>query len=105
MTAVPALPYLHFALLKYLRSLNILQQGAISLLVMFLNGAYHTEFGCQFRESFCFCSLGKLLVHIRPLVILSICGCIQICHGISQTLQFLKPHLCMLFFVIRSFQE
>lgn len=36
-SAVAALPYLHFALFKYGRRLHVLKQSAVSFFVVFLN--------------------------------------------------------------------
>ena len=52
MSAVAALPYLYFALLEYGSCLYIFQESTITLFVMFLDLADHTEFCCQCMETF-----------------------------------------------------
>lgn len=51
MAAVPAFPHLDFALFKNRYRLHVPEQRAITLLVMLLNGADHTELGSQFGEA------------------------------------------------------
>ena len=50
--AVAALPNLDFALGEDFGGLHILQQGAVALLVMLLNGGDQTELGSQLVEAF-----------------------------------------------------
>ena len=51
-TAVAALPYLDFALLKDLSGLYIAQQGTVTLFVVLLDGCNQTELACQIVEAF-----------------------------------------------------
>ena len=105
MTAVAALPYLYLALGENLLHLNILQQSAVTLLVMLLNGGDPAELGGQSVETFLIGNLRKFRVHIGPLVVLSGSGGSQIFFRRADSTQLLEPELCVLFFVLRSFQE
>ena len=60
-TAVAALPYLHFTLREYLRRLDILQECAISLLMVLLNRAYQSKLLRQLFKAFLLSSFGKIL--------------------------------------------
>ena len=102
---VAAFPNLDLALLEDLSSLHILQQGAVALLVVLLNGSHQTELSSQFVEALCFGSLGKAVVHIRPLVVLALSGMEQILGGVADAAQLLEPHLGMLLLVVSGLQE
>ena len=105
MTAVAALPDLHFALLKDLQGFHILQQLAVALFVVLLNGSNQAELGCQLLEAFLLSGLGKACIHIGPLVVLAFCSVQQVFSGITDAVQFLEPQLCMFLFVFGSLQE
>ena len=83
MTAVAALPYLYFALLEYGSCLYIFQESTITLFVMFLDLADHTEFCCQCMETFLISGLCELIIHIGPLVVFAVCCCRKVCCGIA----------------------
>lgn len=63
-TAVAALPDLDFALLEDLSRLDILQEGAIALLMMFLDLCDEAELRCQCLEALFLGRLSKALVHV-----------------------------------------
>ena len=86
MTTVAAFPYLHFALCKYLCHLDVFEKGTITPFVMLLDGAYHAEFCSQLRESLCFRRFCKAIIHVGPLIILTVGGCIKVCRRISDAL-------------------
>ena len=73
--------------------------------MMLLDSCDHTEFCCKCSKAFFLGGLCKTFVHIRPLVVLSVSSVLEIGCGITDTLEFLKPHFCMLFFVICGFEE
>ena len=58
-TAVSALPNLNFALSENFLSLNVLKESSVSLFVMLLDCAYHSELSCECRETLCFSCLAK----------------------------------------------
>ena len=72
MTAVAALPHLDFAPSKDLCHLQIVQQGAVALLVVLFNGGDQTEALRQFMKAFFIGGFGKAVVHICPLVVLAL---------------------------------
>ena len=74
MTAVAALLYLDLALFKYLSSFNIVEQCTVSFLMMFFDCRNKFEFCRELGESFFLGSFGKALVHIGPLVVLTVRG-------------------------------
>ena len=50
-TAVAAFPHLHFALSKDFFGLDVMQQGAVTLFVVLLDGSHTTELGGQLGEA------------------------------------------------------
>ena len=105
MSAVAALPHLHFALLEDGGRLDVLQQGTIALLVAFLDGSHHTELGSQFLETFLFGSLCETFVHIGPFVVLAVGSMLEVLGGIADAAEFLEPQLGVLLLVVGSFEE
>ena len=99
-SAVPALPNLNFALLKYLLHLYIIQKRAIPLLVVLLNSAHCPELSRKLRESFRFRSLGEILIHLCPFVILAFSRRKQIVRRSPNTVQLLEPNLRVLLLII-----
>ena len=99
-TAVAALPNLYFRFLEYLGGLYVLEQGAVTLLVLLLDSGNHTETCGQYGESLLLGSLGKALIHIGPLIVLTVsCGA-QVLSGIANALQLLEPEFCVLLFIV-----
>ena len=105
MSAVPAFPHLDLALFKDLPHLYIFQEGTVTLFVMLLDSGYHTELFRKLREALLLRGLCKACIHIGPFVILTVCGLSKIFGGIAEPAELLEPHFCMLFFIIRCFQE
>jgi hypothetical protein len=104
-SAIPALPNLDSASFEYFLSLYIMQQCAVALLMMLLYLPYHAELCRQFRKTFLFRSIRKSCVHVSPLIIFAVSGSAQVFCRRTDPLQLFKPHLCMLFLVIRSLQK
>ena len=92
MPAVAALPNLYFALLENGGGLYVLQQGAVTLLVVLFNGGHRAELSGQLRKALFLGGFGKALVHIGPLVVLPVGGSTQIFRGVPQPFQLLEPH-------------
>ena len=105
MTAVPALPDPDLALPEDLLHLHIVEQGAIALLVVLLDGAHHAELGRQLREALLLRRFGKVLIHLGPLVVLSVRRGGQILRGGANALQLLEPHLGVFLLVFGGLQE
>ena len=72
--AITALPYLDLALLKHSGSFDVVQQCAVTLLMMLLDCANLTELFSELGEALFFSRLGELIVHVGPLEVLAI-GC------------------------------
>jgi len=105
MSAVAALPYLNLTLGKDGGGLNVLEQGAVALLVLLLYGAHHTELGGQLREAFSFRGLGEALVHIGPLIVLAIGSGSEVLGGVSYAVELLEPEFGVLLLVVSGLEE
>lgn len=75
--------------------------GAVSLLVMLLNNPNLAELLGKLGETLLLRRFGKILVHVRPLIVLTACGCCQILRGIADAGQLLEPHFCVLLLIVR----
>ena len=105
MSAVSALPHLHFALLEDSLCLYIVQQGTVALFVMLLDLRNGTELLSQIMEALLIGGLRESVIHIRPFIVLARgCGC-KILRGVSDAAQLLEPHLGMLLLVVRCLQK
>ena len=104
-TAVAALPHLDLALGKDLRCLNIVQQGAVSLLVVLFNGGDQAETLGQRMETFLIGCFGKAVVHIRPLVVLTLSGGEKIFGSVANAVQLFEPQLGVFLLIISGFEE
>src|SRR5574344_1921521 len=71
-SAVTAFPNLNLTLFKYLSCFNIVKKCTISLFMMLLDCINSSELSCKLRKSFFFGCLSKAVVHICPLVLLTI---------------------------------
>ena len=100
MAAVAALPHGLLALFEHLLHLDVLQQGAIALLVGPLDGSHAPELLGQLMEALFVGLLGEAVVHIRPLVVLTGSGGSQILRGGPDSLQSLEPQLGVLLLVV-----
>ena len=105
MTAVAALPHLDFALLEDGSGGDVLQQGAIALFVMFLDSANLTKLLGKFGETLFLSGLGKALVHIGPLEILTVSSSAKVLFGGADALKLAQPHLCVVTLVGGGVQE
>src|SRR5699024_984781 len=104
-SAVAAFPDFNFASGEHFRRLRLAEQRAIALFMMLLDGSHKAECRRKFRESLFLCGFCKSVVHICPLVILTLCGVEQVLGGIADAVQFFEPHLRMLFLIVRRLQE
>ena len=105
MTAVAALPQLDLALGKDLRHLHIAQQGAVALLMVLFNGGDQAETLGKLVEALLVSSLGKAVIHIRPLVVLALSGGEKVFGGVADAVQFFEPQLGVFLFVVSGFEE
>ena len=69
-----------------------------------LNLGNQFKLNSQFLEAFLPCFAGHTGIHIGPLVILACCRVSQILLRSADAVQFLEPHLGMLFFLVRGLQ-
>ena len=104
-TAVAALPYLDLTLGKDLCHLHIVQQGTVALLMVLLNGGYQAETLGQLMKAFLIGSFGKAIVHIRPLVVLTLSGGEKVFCGVANAVQFFEPQLGVFLLIISGFEE
>ena len=105
MPAVAALPHLDLALGKDFRHFHIVQQGTVALLMMLFNGGYQAEALCQLVKALLVSSLGKAVVHIRPLVVLTLSGGEKVFGGVANAVQLFEPQLGVFLLIISGFEE
>ena len=103
--AVAAFPHLDLALLEHFLHLHVFKQRPIALFMVLFNGSHGAELGGQGREPLFFRGNGEALVHIGPFIVFAVSCRRKILRCIADAVQFLKPHLGVLFFVIGCFQE
>ena len=87
---------------EYLLLLDVGQQSKVTLLVVLLNGGNAVKQECDVVKAFLAGDLGEFLVHLGPLVILTLGGCLQVLSGGAEESQLLEPQLCMLLLVLCS---
>ena len=100
-TTVAALPDAVALTREYYTILDVLQELAVTLLVVLLNLTNAAELNSQLREAFFHSILCHLLVHISPLVVLTSC-CVSEVYGCCRditTVEELEPNLSMLLLV------
>ena len=105
MSAVAAFPNLDLTLCKDLCHLDVLQQGAVTLLVMLLDLGNQAEFCRKLREALLFGGLGESGVHIGPFVVLAVCCFLKVSGGVTDTCKLLQPQLCVLLLIVCSFEK
>ena len=102
-TAVAALPHLDLAFGEDLRRLYIAQQGTVALLMMLFNGGDQTETLGQLVKALLVSSLGKAVVHLRPLGGLALSGGEKIFGGVTNAVQLFEPQLGVFLLIINGF--
>jgi hypothetical protein len=104
-TTVSALPPNYLVLFKDLSFLQILEQGEVSLLVLFLNfGHFFEEIG-NLSEAFVTGYFLKLRIHLGPFVVLAFGGCLQILLSISDSLKEIELPFSVFSLVLGCLQE
>ena len=104
-TAVTALPNGLISLLKYLLKLNVGKKLSVSLLVGLLDSGYHSELSGKSLEALLLCFLCEGVVHIGPLVVLTLCSVKKVGSGVAKLAKSLEPELCMLLLVVSGLLE
>jgi hypothetical protein len=101
MTAVRALPDAVAVAREDELVLHVLQELAITLLVVLLNLSHHFKLDCNLLEAFLASFLSHAWIHIGPLVVLTISSSLQVllCILDSTALQILEPQLGVLLLV------
>ena len=94
--AVAAFPQGDTGLLKDGLGLDVVQQGAVALLVGLLDGGNTAELLGQSMEALFFGVLSHAVIHIGPLVVLALSGVQQVLGGVAQLAQSLEPQLGVL---------
>ena len=100
-TTVAALPDAVSLTREHHTVLDILQEFAVTLLVVLLNLAHTAEFDSQLWEALFDSVLSHLLVHIGPLVVLASCCVSEVlccCRDVTLV-QELEPDLGMLLLI------
>ena len=70
--AITAFPHLDLALFKHSGGFNVVEQRAVTLFVVLLDGANLTNFSASSGKPSSFSCLGELVVHVGPLEVLAI---------------------------------
>ena len=104
-TTVTALPPDHLVLLEDLSFLQVLEQGEVSFLVLFLNFRHLFEEISNLRKTLLAGYFLKSSVHIGPLVVLAIRSCLQIRGGVPNSLEKLELPPGVFPFVLGCLQE
>ena len=73
--------------------------------MVLFNGGYQAETLGQLMETFLVGGLGKAVVHIRPLVVLTLCGGEKIFGGVTNAVQLFEPQLGVFLLVVSGFKE
>jgi len=102
---VAALPPDHLVLFEDLPFLQILEQGEVSFLVLFLNLSHFFEEISNLTEAFLAGYSLKLRVHLGILVVLTFHGCFQIGISVSDSLNKIKLLLGMFPFILGCLQK
>ena len=86
--------------------LDVLEELAVALLVLFLDLAHHAELGGDLLEAFFLRFLGHAGVHVRPLVVLAGSGVGQVLHSRGHAVvEVFEPDLRVLLLVGRGLLE
>ena len=80
-SAVAALPDLDLALLEDLLGLNVLEQLAVALLMGLLDCSHAAELFGKDMEALCVSGLGETVIHVGPLVVLTLGSSLQVLSG------------------------
>src|SRR5574344_1093264 len=107
MSAVAALPDSVTLTREHETVLNVFQQFKVTLLMMALYLSHTTHLGSDLNESLLFGFLCHAVIHISPLVVLTLGSSLQVLHSVldSSTFEILKPQLGMFFLVVSSLCE
>ena len=87
--------------------LDVLEQTAVALLVMALDGGHGTEFAGYLGEAF-FLGFGRhAVVHVGPLVVLALGGIAEVGHRVGDVaaVEKLEPELGVFLLVVGRFLE
>ena len=99
MTAFATLPHHFFALFEDLLHFNVVEQLQEAFFVSLFDGAHSTELRGEFCKAFGLGRLCKTFVHVRPFVVFTAGGSLQIFGRVADALQVLEPDLGVLAFV------
>ena len=105
MTAVGALPNDISIFGEYKAALNVGDQLAIALFMLFFDFADGLEEIGDAVEALFFCFFGKFVIHIGPFVIFAGGRIFKVCKGIRYftPVQQLEPDFCMLLLIVCRF--
>lgn len=98
--AFTALPHHDFTLGKDLLHFDVLQKLQEALFVSLLDGADGAELSGELCKAFLFGSLGKAFVHVRPFIVFTGSGCLEVLGRVADAVEVLEPDLGMLALVV-----
>ena len=104
-SAVTALPNGNTALLEYCLLFYVVQKCAVSLLVSLLDSSNSAELCSELGKALFLSVLSKAVVHIGPLVVLTLSGVKKVLSGIAKLTESLEPELCVLLLVLSGLKE
>ena len=73
--------------------------------MVLFNGGYQAETLGQRMETFLIGCFGKAVVHIRPLVVLTLSGGEKIFGSVANAVQLFEPQLGVFLLIISGFEE
>ena len=106
MAAVAALPDAVALAREHHLVFYVLEQLAVALLVVLLDGGHTAEFLGYLRKTFLVGLAGHTLVHVGPLEVLTLGGRLQVLGGrFDAALQQFEPHLGVLLLIVGGLLE
>ena len=103
--AITAFPHFDLALFEYSGGFNVVQQRAVTLFVVLLDGTNLTELFGELGEALFFSRLGELVVHVGPLEVLAISSSGKVFRRVANAFELAEPHLGVILLIRRSFAE
>ena len=105
MSAITTYPYAVIIARKDNPLLYICEQSAVTLFVVAFYSPNHAEFGSDGGKSFLLSLLRHTVIHICPLIVLPLCGLMQISHSVRNitAIKQFVPKFGMLLLVLGSF--
>ena len=103
--AVGALPDHDAGLFKDLLGVDVFEQGAVTLFMFFFDLRDHLKQVSDLIKALFLCVLGKVGIHIGPLIVLTSGRIREVGSGVTDAAEQFEPDFRVLFLVRGSFQE